>query len=279
MNARAALALLSLAPMATGCVAAAAIPLAAGVAVVRSHAGPDPKGVRAAVPVPRPQPGMASDASDYRVVLTELTALPPPDAAVSGATREAAALQAYVAGQLAAVPSGGKPRLGALLSRPGELSAQRRECRATANGVFIDLDPGRGSFDPLAPGRAETGLVRALAALRSQGVAVVWFSRLGENFADAVRAALTASGLDPEGHDRIVLMRDIGERKQTRRAAIADTLCPVALVGDERADFDELFLYLRSPDAAAPLDALIGRGWFLLSPFAPPPPTTEVSPP
>ena len=56
-------------------------------------------------------------------------------------------------------------------------------------------------------------------------------------------------------------------------ADFAAEFCVVALAGDERADFDELFQYLKNPAAAAPLEALIGKGWFLI-----PQPLTSPSP-
>ncbi len=98
---------------------------------------------------------------------------------------------------------------------------------------------------------------------------MIWFTRLGAGFADATRTALAAAGLDPEGRDELVLLSTLDERKQTRRDEVAKRVCPIALVGDERADFDELYLYLKQPDAAVALDAMIGRGWFLASPFTP----------
>ena len=66
-----------------------------------------------------------------------------------------------------------------------------------------------------------------------------------------------------------MLMRDLDERKQTRRDELASEMCPVALLGDERADFDELFLYLKRPEAAIALEPMIGQGWFLASPLLP----------
>lgn len=265
MRAAGLLLLAAFAPMATGCIAAAAaIPLAAGAAVVRTQTKAPP----APSPASAQTFGKSSDASDYKVVRTDLTALPPPDAPANGVSG-AAALQGYVERQAGATKaSSGARRLSVLLARPGDLSAQHAECRASSSAVFVDLDPGRGSFDPLAPGMADAELARTLGTFRAQGIAVVWFSRLGENFAEGVRSALVENGLDPDGRDQIVLMRDIEERKQTRRAAIADFLCPIALVGDEKPDFDELYLYLKNPDSAVALDAMIGQGWFVLSPFA-----------
>ena len=88
-----------------------------------------------------------------------------------------------------------------------------------------------------------------------------------------MRKALIAAGLDPAGRDELVLLRYPQERKQTRLEDFAAEFCVVALAGDERADFDELFQYLKNPAAAAPLEALIGKGWFLI-----PQPLTSPSP-
>ena len=112
-------------------------------------------------------------------------------------------------------------------------------------------------------------MVSALDELRAKNVEVVWFSRLGASFEGATRTALAATGLDPAGNDRLVLLSNLDERKQSRRDEAAKRVCPIALVGDERADFDELYLYLKQPEAALALDAMIGRGWFLASPFVP----------
>ena len=79
-----------------------------------------------------------------------------------------------------------------------------------------------------------------------------------------MRRALRASGLDPAGRDELVLMRYPEERKQTRREDFAKQYCLVAIAGDDRADFDELFEYLKNPTAAGPLDALFGKGWFVI---------------
>ncbi|HEU4819564.1 MAG TPA: hypothetical protein VFS87_00200, partial [Qipengyuania sp.] len=169
-------------------------------------------------------------------------------------------------------------RTGALLSRASDLRTDRASCTAVSPAVFIDLDPGRGTFDPLAPGEPDRTMVAALEELRAKDVQVIWFSRLGASFEDATRAALAAAGFDPAGTDRLVLLSNLDERKQSRRDEAAKLVCPIALVGDERADFDELYLYLKQPDAALALDAMIGRGWFLASPFTPAAETTRKVP-
>ncbi len=270
MRRGAALLLAGLLPVTSGCVVAA-VPLAAGAALLRGRSDAAPP--RTTLPAPSPA-AQASAASDFKITRLALTALPPPDAIASGQNNVVAAFRDYALAHLAAQPGGGK-RPSALLSRASHLRADRAYCTATQPAIFIDLDPGRGTFDPLAPGEPDRLLAATLAELRARDVAVVWFSRLGTGFEAAARSALVATGLDPDGRDQLVLLSSLDERKQTRRDEVAKRVCPLALVGDERADFDELYLYLKQPEAALALDAMIGRGWFLASPFTPSGRTTE----
>lgn len=254
--------LAGLAPLTSGCVAAA-VPLAASAMVASTQLKRSDEAAPEAVGPP------PSGTAPMTLVPTALTELPRPSGAGTSATSfQITAFERYV-GTLAATQPGGGKRESALLGSASELRVKREDCADRPPAVFIDLDPGRGSFDPLIPGVPEPGLAAVLASLRRSGVGVVWFSRLGENFAEGTRRALRDSGLDPHNTDQLVLMRDIGERKHSRREEMATRLCPIALLGDERADFDELYLYLRDPEAATALDAMIGRGWFLASPFAP----------
>lgn len=261
----AALLLTVLAPSTAGCVAAV-VPLAAGAALVKRH---DALERRAASPE---KPTAVTAASDVTVVKTSLTSLPPPTGAMLPGNAAVLDFRTYALAQAVAAPGSGK-RSSAIVPAASELRLVRAECKALPPAVFIDLDPGRGAFDPLSPGTPDGQLGPALADLRENGIEVVWFSRLGVNFASAAREALVQSGLDPSGRDSIALMRDLGERKQSLRDDVAKRLCPIAILGDERADFDELYLYLRNADAALPLDAMIGKGWFLASPFSPPQPS------
>lgn len=256
------LSIAGIAPLAlalSGCVAAA-IPLAAGGLIANRMSGSKAE----AGPAPVPS---AAAANDIRIARTALTELPPPDAVASTGSPVVGAFRTYALAQLADASPPGR-RASALLSRASDLRAERAFCATPSSAVFIDLDPGRGTFDPLAPGTPDPALAAALDELRARGVAVVWFSRLGAGFEAAARAALADAGFDPAGTDRLVLLSDLEERKQSRRDEIARQLCPIALLGDERADFDELYLYLKQADAAVALDAMIGRGWFLVSPFA-----------
>lgn len=274
MRASAVFFLTAISMLATGCVAAA-LPIAAGMATLHSERVQEGKRDKAASPPTPPfaatvdAPKSASAPQTSAIVATTLTALPPPDLVSHAGVGIPFALRSYVGKQAGLPAAGASRRTSALLAKPGDLTSTRADCRAASSAVFIDLDPGRGTFDPLSPGQPDGDLAGVLASLRGQGVSVVWFSRLGENFDADVRGALAASRLDPDRRDQVVLMRTIEERKQTRREALADFLCPVALVGDEHADFDELYLYLRNKDAAVALEPLIGEGWFIISPFQP----------
>jgi len=155
------------------------------------------------------------------------------------------------------------PRQSALLAAPGSLSPLRTECSIRPPAVIVDLDPGENVFDPAINAAPNPALSQMLASLRLQEVEVFWISEIAAVKAGAVREALVDSGMDAQGRDQLLLMRRVGDRKQTRRRELAETHCLIAIAGDSRADFDELFLYLRDKSAAQPLEELIGEGWFL----------------
>ena len=265
-----------------GCVVAAAAPLAAaGVAIAKGkRETPRTPGLtvpnqvasvstRSATMPANMRPSAVPDLSEQRtVVATDLTALPAPtlrDLGISDATFRSFADHALARAEPGLANDATR---SAILSDPDDLDAAREPCGKRPAMVLIDLDPGREAFDPLAPGTTDPALVNALAQLRARDVVIAWQTRLGEGFAETIREVLARTGLDPAGTDRLEVLRSLDERKQTRRDALAKSHCIGAILGDDRADFDELYLYLKDPDAAVPLDAMIGRGWFLASPIA-----------
>lgn len=164
-------------------------------------------------------------------------------------------------------PIGTGKRRSALLASPDLQQPRRQSCGSRPAAIVIDLDPGRETFDPLAPSLSNRSLARVVSELRQRDVTIFWTSRLGEGFEESLRATLAETGLDPAGEDRLLLASTLDQRKQTLREDAAKTHCIVAILGDERADFDELFLYLKRPDAAIRLDSMIGAGWFLGEPL------------
>ena len=133
--------------------------------------------------------------------------------------------------------------------------------------MVVDLDRGDTSFSPPATGPASPVVAETLARLREAGVIVLWVSQASANDVATVADALQSSGLDPTGRDPILLVRNAEERKQVLREEANQTVCVVALAGDERSDFDELFDYLRDPNMASAFDAQLGTGWFLVPPL------------
>lgn len=168
----------------------------------------------------------------------------------------------------AMIARSGTELASALLSDPVAVDGKRRSCVAGEQLVaVIDLDPAGGMFDPPANPDQLAGLAFGLTVLRDAGIEIAWLSDLPVNQSGAVRAALEKAGLDPRGQDIISLRRSEEDRKQQRRDNLAGLACIVAIVGDERPDFDERFKYLRNPEAGAGLEPLIGDGWFLVAPL------------
>ena len=256
---RHALALLLAGPLLSGCVAAAALPLLAGGAMV---AGGNVK-IRAATPRPeRAALGQSNRemTAGAGVVLTNLTALPPPDADPGAA----GAWQRFFA--YALDHSHDKDR-SVLLETGTSLALPRtRKCDASVPAVLIDLDPDTRPFIPQAAKAPPAALADGLAQLREAGIAVVWISALPASYVAEVADALRAAKLDPQGADPLLLARARDDRKQALREEANKDVCVIAVAGDRKNDFDELFDYLRDPASAAGLDSLLGAGWFIVPP-------------
>jgi hypothetical protein len=161
---------------------------------------------------------------------------------------------------------GGADLLSAMLSDPVALDGKRRRCAVGEQLVaLIDLDPVGSVFAPPANPAKQPSLALGLAVLREAGVEIAWLSDLPVIQSGLVRTALEQAGLDPRGQDIISLRRDENDSKQQRKENLAGITCIVAIAGDERPDFDERYKYLRSPEAGAGLEPVIGDGWFLIS--------------
>lgn len=224
----------------------------------------------AAAPVaPDPVPAPAVAAAAVPAVPT-----PPPLAAEPDESPAPAADRSGFAGfvrygEVTARTGSGKDDMrSAILSDPVALDGARRPCAAGVKLIAaIDLDPAEGIFTPPARIAQQSNTALGLALLREAGVEIAWFSDLPIEYAGLVRAALAQAGLDERGVDILSLRREGEEGKQERREKLAEVACIIAIAGDERADFDERFKYLRNPEDGAGLEPLIGDGWFLLPPL------------
>ena len=253
-----------IAPLLGGCIGVAALPLLAGGAMIRGgHAT-----IRAATPRPAANPGLLAAGREMTagtgVVLTSLTALPPPDAASAGG--DPWRLFFSYALERAAAANDRATRSVLLESGTSLALPRMRECEAKVPAVLIDLDPDTRPFIPAAAHAPPAALVEGLAKLREAGVAVVWISALPASYVAGVAEVLQASALDPAGKDPLLLARSRDDRKQTLREEANRDVCVIAVAGDRKADFDELFDYLRDPASAAGLDSLLGAGWFIVPP-------------
>lgn len=166
----------------------------------------------------------------------------------------------------------GKPVLGrnsALLDQSSLATLPQMEtCGDQRPALLIDLDPGDKPFDVADPPTPDAELAANLRTIRGRGVAVVWMASLPESAERDVLTIVKATGLDPLGIDRTLLLRESETRKQQLLNRADEEWCVLAVAGDRRADFDEVFDYLRNPDGpvALALEQHIGAGWFLVPP-------------
>ncbi|MDC8755395.1 hypothetical protein OIK40_12165 [Erythrobacter sp. sf7] len=281
--------LLALAGMSlSGCVAAA-IPALAGAGILGTRVDGERAGepvanapsVAVARPSPEPAPVIAAPPPAAAAVAAPVVAAAPappkapqalttyPDPANPIPENQYGFARFVRYGQASAVGArNGADLLSAMLSDPVALDGQRRRCAVGEQSVaVIDLDPKGGVFTPPAKPVRHDGLVLGLAVLREAGVEIAWLSDMPVEKSGQLRAVLEQSGLDPRGQDIISLSRGADDSKQKRRENLAGITCVVAIAGDERADFDERYKYLRSPEAGAGLEPLIGDGWFLIEPL------------
>lgn len=160
--------------------------------------------------------------------------------------------------------------LSALLADPVALDGKRKTCPADqSRAVLIDLDPAGAVFTPPVNPTALPEHAAVLASLREAGIIIGWVSQSSITATGSVRDALEQSGLDPRGQDVLLLIGTNYDRKQTQREGFGQTTCVIAIAGDERADFDERFRYLRNPAEGAGLDRLIGDVWHFVRPIFP----------
>lgn len=254
---------LALLPSLSGCIAAAvAVPLISAVSIAA-------KGVRVRAATPVPEMPNRADGPASPVRLTSLTELPAPGRPGGGGDP----WQPFVAYALRRA-TGPELTQSVLLSESGSssLSQRLRDCPEREPAVIVDLDAGPAAFSPGMAGSPAPGLAEGLARLREAGVIVLWISQIDANQVREVADALVVSGLDPTGRDPLLLARNAEDRKQTLREEANLDVCVIAIAGDRRSDFDELFDFLRDPNGARALEGMFGSGWFIAPvPFGQPP--------
>ena len=157
----------------------------------------------------------------------------------------------------AALRGAGEAVASKLLVKDVDINKPRfTPCDDRPLAVMIDLDTLGSSEIGIAG-----GIVAHLPALRVADIGIIWLSGQPES----ARAALTEQlkSVDPDGKDTLMLSRGRGDRKQMQRFDGAAGRCIIAMAGDAKSDFDELFDYLRSADDAIALEPLWEKGWFI----------------
>ena len=264
---KAALTLAALVPLLGGCAAVVVLPavMGAGLMARSDHR------VRAATKVARGSPTVELKTEQAKAAVAGLegtatpvaglTALPPPDTETASAPW--AAFVTYALAQAQAKP----PQSALLVPNPGLDKPVRRTCSSPTPAVIVDLDDGATPFVP-ARAVANPTLALGLGRLREAGTVVLWITRLPAAQAPEVAQWVRASGLDPKGEDQFLLLRTADDRKQLLREDANKDVCVVAVAGNARGDFDELFDYLRDPAGAIGLEPMMGRGWFEVPPVS-----------
>ncbi|MFB0612869.1 hypothetical protein [Aurantiacibacter poecillastricola] len=301
MNYRNALMLGFMAVALQGCIAAAAVPIVTGAGgLLRSSVSDDARSDRRdrdervltgemrdpappasapaendlAAAAPAPSPAAASEPEATPVTQpAELAATERSSAAAEAAAAAAGpmarpappsagygALRSYTLATL----DGGLPLPSAMLDDPTSLQPERRQCQGNAPTLVIDIDPAGGLVPLAGPLAVNNELARVLADLRMRDVQIAWITDRGPVDARAIRDRLVAAGLDPKGEDALYVERYPGETRQARRTALAQNQCIIAVAGDERADFDDLYNFVINPEDASDLEPLMGNGWFLI---------------
>ncbi|MEM1133301.1 MAG: hypothetical protein AAGH53_10215 [Pseudomonadota bacterium] len=156
-----------------------------------------------------------------------------------------------------------------LVPRVSLSSPKAVDCQDKPSAVVIDIDDGSPKPDA---GGVMTALddtdvlATQLDALRAAEITIIWLSGRDASDAAALQNELRAYDLLPEGvEDYLSLNRGTEDRKQIRRWETAELFCVLAVAGDARGDFDELYDYLLKPDYAFALENKFGAGWFTLS--------------
>ncbi len=209
--------------------------------------------------------GLGSDAADY---ISQLMQRNRPSSSPY------AEFAAYALEQSARLAEGEGVQSVVLVPRVDIVKPETVACDGKPLAVVIDLDDKAGR-DWMAADTLyrQNGLIEVLLSLRAAEISVIWLSDQPVAASATVAAILEDAGLSEAASDDFLFLdRGDGDRKQVRRWDAARTYCIVAMAGDDRSDFDELYSYLRDPDGAVTLENMFDNGWFLT-----PPPLVEAT--
>ena len=185
-----------------------------------------------------------------------------------------AGFAAYALQQSVRLEAGEGVKSVILVPRVDMIKPETTGCEGKPLAVAIDLDDKTGGdWLSVKTLYRQNGLIEVLSSLRAAGISVIWLSDQPVAASKTISAILDEAGFSQsESDDFLFLDRGGEDRKQVRRWDAARHYCIVAMAGDDRSDFDELYAYLRDPDGAVTLEKMFDNGWFLT-----PPPLVEAT--
>jgi hypothetical protein len=159
---------------------------------------------------------------------------------------------------------GGAARSAVLVEQVSLTQPQTMSCGAKPMAALIDLDVAPGTPAEMDVER-QNGFAALLEMMRESGIRIVWLAETDERQLKPI-LDLLREGEEPVLRDADLMLIGLpgNYRKQEHRWALAQSHCVVAIAGDRKGDFDELYDYLREQDYAIRLEAFKGRGWFEL---------------
>ena len=170
----------------------------------------------------------------------------------------------FALGEAAKRERGEAARSAVLVERVSLSQPQTISCDAKPMVVLIDLDVAPGTPAEMDIER-QNGFAELLETLRETGIRIAWLAETNETQLKPI-LDLLREGEAPVLRDTDLMLVGLpgSYRKQERRWALAQSHCVVAIAGDRKGDFDELYDYLRDQSYAIRLEAFTGRGWFEL---------------
>lgn len=165
--------------------------------------------------------------------------------------------------QLVVRSSGKAIRSAVLVENVSLFDPRAVPCGDKPLAVVIDADTAPGSTPASVP-----DMPVLLNSLRNAEIRVAWISDLDQAALEAALRSAGVRGALLSDNDILLPARGDDLRKQERRWKLAEDFCVVAVAGDDKADFDELYGYLRNPDYAIRLDMFWNRGWFEVPPLS-----------
>jgi hypothetical protein len=141
---------------------------------------------------------------------------------------------------------------------------QTIDCGTKPMTAIIDLDVAPGTPAEMVVER-QNGFSALLETMRESGIRIAWLAETDEERLKPI-LDLLREGEEPviRGADLMLVGLPGKLRKQERRWQLARDYCVVAVAGDRRGDFDELYDYLRDQAYAIRLELFMGKGWFEL---------------